>query len=175
MTQVLPQTSAGKSFQTGDGHGEVPRRDEADDAYGHADAHGELVLQLGGRGLAEEAAAFAGDVEGLIDGFLHVAAGFGQHFAHFAGHVAGVLLFALLQKDAGADEDLGALGRGNAGARWRRPSSRRRRRRPRLPGRRTERSRRCHRGRRGSHSGWFCRSRRAAIRRRSDCEMWDRS
>ena len=89
MTQVLPETSAGKSFQTGNGHGEVPRRDQADDAHRHAHAHGEFVLQLAGGGLAEEAAAFAGHVEGLVDGFLHVAAGFGQHLAHFAGHVAG--------------------------------------------------------------------------------------
>ena len=103
----------GKELPAGDGHGEVPRRDEADDADGHADAHGELVLQLGGRGLAEEAAAFAGDVKGFVDGFLHVAAGFGEDLAHFAGHVAGVLLLALLQEDAGADEDLGALGRGD--------------------------------------------------------------
>ncbi len=103
----------GKELPAGDGHGEVPRRDEADDAYGHADAHGELVLQLGRRGLAEETAAFAGDVKRFVDGFLHVAAGFGQHLAHFAGHVAGVLLFALLQQDAGAEQDFGALGCGN--------------------------------------------------------------
>ena len=103
----------GKELPTGDGHGEVPRRDEADDANGHADAHGELVLELGGRGLAEEAAAFAGDIEGFVDGFLHVAASFGEHLAHFAGHVARVLFLALLQQDAGADEDFGALGRGD--------------------------------------------------------------
>ena len=72
-----------------------------------------LFCSSTGGGLAEEAAAFAGDVKGLVDGFLHVAAGFGEHLAHFAGHVAGELLLALLQQDAGADEDLGALGRGN--------------------------------------------------------------
>ena len=113
MTQVLPQTSAGKSFQRGDGHGEVPGRDHAADADRHADGHGEFVLQLGGGGLAEETAALAGHVEGGVDGFLHVAAGLGQDLAHFAGHVAGVLFLALEEELAGAVEDLGALGRGN--------------------------------------------------------------
>ncbi len=70
-------------------------------------------MQFGGGGDAEEAAALAGDVEGFVDGFLHVAAGFGQDFAHFAGHVVGVFLFALLEELTGAGEDFGALGRGD--------------------------------------------------------------
>jgi hypothetical protein len=103
----------GKELPTGDGHGEVPRSDEADDADGHADAHGELVLQLAGGGDAEEAAAFAGHVKGFVDGLLHVAAGFSQHLAHFAGHVAGIFFLAFLEKEAGADEDFSTFGRGN--------------------------------------------------------------
>ena len=72
-----------------------------------------LFWQLGGGGDAEEAPALAGHVEGLVDGFLHVAAGFGQHLAHFAGHVARVFFLVLDEDVAGAKEDLGALGRGN--------------------------------------------------------------
>ena len=140
----------GKELPAGDGHGEVPRRDEADDAYGHADGHGELVLQLGGRGLAEEAAAFTGDVKGLVDGFLHVAAGLGEHLAHFAGHVVGILLFALLEQDAGAEENFGALGRGDEA-----PGGEGLLRSgygacQRLQRRKTEKRRRCRRGRQGS-------------------------
>ena len=104
----------GKELPAGDGHGEVPRRDEADDADGHADAHGEFVLAARWAWSdAEEPPALAGHVKRFVDGLLHVAAGFGQHLAHFAGHVAGVLLLAFWSEDAGAEQDLSALGRGN--------------------------------------------------------------
>ncbi len=96
-----------------DGHGEVPRRDHPHHAQGHADAHGELVLQFARSGFAEEAAPLAGDVKSLVNGLLHVAPGFGQHFAHLAGHVVGKLLLALAQQLAGAEQDLGAFGRGH--------------------------------------------------------------
>ncbi len=113
MTQVLPETSAGKSFQLGMAMGKFHGVMRPTTPTGMRTLMANLFCKLGGRGLAEETAAFAGDVEGLVDGFLHVAAGFGEHLAHFAGHVAGVLLLALLQQDSGADEDLGPLGRGN--------------------------------------------------------------
>jgi len=102
-----------EELPAGDGHGEVPRRDQADNAYGHANAHGELVLEFRGRGLAKETAAFSGNVKRFVNGFLHVAAGFGEHLAHLARHVAGVLFFALLQQDTGPEKYLGALGCGN--------------------------------------------------------------
>ena len=94
-------------------HGEIPGRDHAADADGLAHGHGELVGHLRGHGGAEEAAAFAGVVVGGVDGFLHVAASFGEHLAHFAGHVAGVLFFALDQNFGGAENDLGAARSGN--------------------------------------------------------------
>src|SRR5580658_558987 len=103
----------GKELPTGDGHGEVPRRDEADHADGHADGHGELVWQLAGGGDAEEAAAFSGDVEGFVDGFLDVAAGFGEDLAHFVRHLARVFLFVLDKDVAGTHENLRTLGRGD--------------------------------------------------------------
>ena len=72
-----------------------------------------LFWQLGGGGLAEETPALAGHVKGFVDGFLHVAAGFGEHLAHLAGHVAGVFFLASGGGCAGANQDLGPLGRGN--------------------------------------------------------------
>ena len=103
----------GQQLPRRDGHGEIPGRDHAADADGLADGHGELVGQLRRHGRAEEAAAFAGVVVGGVDGFLHVAAGFFQHLAHFAGHVAGVIFFALDQDLGGAEDHLGAAGRGH--------------------------------------------------------------
>ena len=94
MTQVLPQTSAGKSFHEGMAMGKFHGVIMPQTPTGMRTLHGEFVGQLRRGGLAEEAAAFAGHVEGGVDGFLHVAAGFGEDFAHFAGHVVGELLFA---------------------------------------------------------------------------------
>ena len=102
-----------KQLPRRNGHGKIPRGDHAHHAYRHADAHGELVLQLAGRGFAEQAAAFAGDVEGLIDGLLHIAAGLGQHFAHLPGHVARVFFLFLEQDVARAKQDFGTLGSRN--------------------------------------------------------------
>ncbi len=103
----------GQELPGGDGHGEVPGGDHAADADGQADGHGEFVAQLGGGGDAEEAAAFAGHVEGGVDGFLNVATGFGEHFAHLARHVPGVLLLAIDENLTGAVEDFGAFGGGS--------------------------------------------------------------
>ena len=103
----------GQELPGGDGHGEVPGGDHAADADRQTDAHGEFVAQLGRSGDAEEAAAFAGHVEGSVDGFLDVAAGFGEHFAHLAGHVLGVLLLTLEEDLAGTVEDFGAFGGGS--------------------------------------------------------------
>ena len=55
-TTVLPQTSAGQSFHGGDRDREVPRRDRADDADRHPDAHHELVAELRRRRLADAGA-----------------------------------------------------------------------------------------------------------------------
>jgi hypothetical protein len=99
MTQVLPATSAGKSFQLGMAMGKFHGVIRPTTPSGMRTLMANLFCSSLKGGFAEEAAAFAGDVEGFVDGFLHVAAGFGQHLAHFAGHVAGVLLFALLEEN----------------------------------------------------------------------------
>ena len=113
MTQVLPETSAGKSFQLGMAMGKFHGVMRPTTPTGMRTLMANLFCSSEGVVIAKEPAAFAGHVKGLVDGFLHVAAGFGQHLAHFAGHVAGVLFLALLQQDAGAQQDLGPLGRGN--------------------------------------------------------------
>jgi len=97
----------------GNGHGEVPGGDHADYAEGHANGHCEFVGEFGGRGLTEEAASFACDVVGFVDCFLDVATGFGEDFAHFAGHLTGELFFALGEELSGAEEDFGAFWSGD--------------------------------------------------------------
>jgi hypothetical protein len=104
---------SGQQLPRRDGHGEVPGRDHAADADRLADGHGKLVGQLRGHGRAEQAAAFAGVVVGGVNRFLHVAAGFCQHLAHFAGHVTGIIFFPLDQDLGGAEDHLGAPGRGH--------------------------------------------------------------
>ena len=91
-------------------HGEVPGRDHAADAERLTDRHREFIGQLRRSGRSEETTAFAGHVVGGIDGFLHVAAGFFDDLAHFAGHVAGEFFFALEQDFGGAIKQLGAAG-----------------------------------------------------------------
>ena len=169
MTQVLPQTSAGKSFHDGIAMGKFHGRDHAADAHGHADGHGELVLQLGGRGLAEERPPFARHVVGGVDCLLHVAAGLAQHFAHFACHVAGELFLALQQQLAGSGRGFRrASGRASAAMShrlWPRPGRRRRhRQRPRMQRRRRHRWYRP-----GSGFQRSCRSLRERTCRRSNC------
>ena len=82
----------GEELPRGDSHGEVPGCDHAAHTDRHADRHGELVLQLGGRGLAEETASLARHVVGSVDRLLHVAARLAQHLAHLARHIASELL-----------------------------------------------------------------------------------
>jgi hypothetical protein len=93
-------------------HREIPRRDQSCDADWRAHTHCKFVGQLGGSGLAELAAAFASHQVSHVDGFLHVAARFGEHFAHFARHVDREVFFALSENFSGAVENFGAFGRG---------------------------------------------------------------
>jgi hypothetical protein len=71
-----------------------------DDADGPAEAHGPLGAELRRHGMTEQAAAFGGGVVGGVDSFLHVAPGFRQHLAHFAGHRVRDGLLALDQQVA---------------------------------------------------------------------------
>ena len=96
----------GQQLPRGDRHGKIPGRDHAADADGLPHRHRELVGHFRGRGGTEHAAPFAGVVVSSVDGFLHVAAGLGEHFTHFAGHVAGMVLLALNQNLGGAEDDL---------------------------------------------------------------------
>ena len=102
----------GHRFPRRNRHREIPGRDQSRDADRRAHGHGEFVGQLGRSGLAEQAAAFAGHEVGHVDGFLHVAARFGEDFAHLAGHVAREFFLALHENLSGAEKNFGALGRG---------------------------------------------------------------
>ena len=98
----------GCDLPRGDRNREVPRRDDADDADGHPDRHVELVRELGGRRLAEEAPAFAAHVVAHVDRFLHVAAGLRLDLPHLVGHQIGDLGLVLVKELREAEEDLAA-------------------------------------------------------------------
>jgi len=101
----------GQQFPRRDGHREVPGRDHAADADGLAHGHGKLVGHFRRDRGAEEASAFASVVVGGVDGFLHVAAGFGEDLAHLAGHFLGIVFLALDEDFGGAENNLSPAGR----------------------------------------------------------------
>ena len=113
MTAVLPQMSAGKSFQAGMATGKFQGVMMPDHADRPADRHRELVGHLRRHGLAEQAPALAGHVVGDVDRLLHVAARLGQDLAHLARHEPGELLLVLGQEARDAEQDLAALRRGH--------------------------------------------------------------
>ena len=90
----------------------VPRRDHADHADRLADAHLELVGQLGRCRVPKEATTFAGHVVAHVDRFLDVTARLREHLAHLARHELRELFLVLGDERAEAEEDLAALRRG---------------------------------------------------------------
>ena len=99
-----------KRFPGGDGHGEVPRRDQSADADRFADGEAEFVGQFRRGRVAVEPSAFAGSQFGHVDGLLHVAAAFGDGLAGLAGDPLADGLLALGEDFTGAAED-GRAGR----------------------------------------------------------------
>ncbi len=61
--------------------------------------------------MAVQPPALAGDKVHHIDGFLHISTRLGDHLAHLARHVAGVLLLALAEQLCRFEQDFAALGR----------------------------------------------------------------
>ena len=110
-TTVFPQTSAGASFQAGIAIGKFHGVIAPTTPTGIRTRHLELVSQLRGRRLAEEAAAFAGHVDRHVDRFLDVAAGLREHLAHLAAHQLRQLVLLILQQAREAKEDVAALRR----------------------------------------------------------------
>ena len=108
ITQVLPQTTAGKSFQEEMAMGKFQGVIMPQTPMGWRTAMANLLGKLGGHGGTKEAAAFSGVVVGGVDGLLDIAARFFEDLAHFAGHVAGVVFFALDENFGGAEDHLGA-------------------------------------------------------------------
>ena len=97
-------------FPGGNGHGEIPRRDQPADADRLANAHGEFVGEFRRRRLTKKPAAFAGHVIGHVDGFLDVTARLGKDLAHFAGHVFGEFFLAFDKKLCRAKKNFRSLG-----------------------------------------------------------------
>ena len=87
MTTVLPQTSAGTSFQDGMAMGKFHGVMAETIPTGMRTDMQNLFLSSEGTVSPSRSAAFPGGVVGEVDGFLHVAAGFADDLAHFAGHV----------------------------------------------------------------------------------------
>src|SRR5271169_3990266 len=66
-----------------DRNGEIPRRDEAEDAHGDAHGFAILVRQLRRDGLSGKPSSLACHVISDIDGFLDIAKAFLEYFPHF--------------------------------------------------------------------------------------------
>ena len=101
----------GKQLPGRDRQRKIPRRDQRAHADRRAHGHGELIGQFRRRGFTEQAPAFAGHIESAVDPFLHVAAGFFEHLAHFAGLDARELFFIFAQKLADTIEQFTTLWR----------------------------------------------------------------
>lgn len=99
-----------QNFPRGDGDGEIPGSDEPAHTDGIPDGHGKLVGQFGGGRLPVEPPSFTGDEVGHVNGFLGVAAGFLEHFAHFPGHVVGDGFLVTDENFAHPEDVLGTLG-----------------------------------------------------------------
>ena len=110
-TTVFPHDERRDDLPGGDRDREVPRRDHADHADRHAHAHVELVPQLGGRRLPEEAPPLPAHVVAHVDRFLDVAAGLRQHLPHLVAHQVGEVVLVLGQELREAEDDLAPLRR----------------------------------------------------------------
>ena len=99
----------------GDGHREVPRRDQPGHADRLADAHGPLVGELGRHRVTEEPPPLPRHEERDVDALLDVATSLRQDLAHLARHEARKALLVLGKQCPEAIQDLPALGsRGGA-------------------------------------------------------------
>ena len=110
-TTVLPQTSAGQSFQAGIAIGKFQGVIAPTTPTGMRTLIMNLSRQLARRRLAEEAPALAGHVVAHVDRLLDVAAGLGAHLPHLARHQVGQLVLVVAQELGEAEEDRAALGR----------------------------------------------------------------
>jgi hypothetical protein len=105
----VPADQGREDLPGGHGDRKVPGGDQPAQADRLADRHRELVAQLGRRRLAVEAAALAGHQLRHVDGFLHVAAGFGDDLAHLPRHVARKPVLALGEQLRRPEQDVGPL------------------------------------------------------------------
>ena len=106
---MLPQTSAGAIFQLGIAIGKFQGVIAPTTPTGIPGRHHELVAELGGSRLPEEAPPLACHVVRHVDRFLDVPGSLGPDLAHLLGHLPGQILLALGEELGDAEENLTAL------------------------------------------------------------------
>ena len=94
--QRVARDQRGEDIPAWHGDREIPGRDQPDHADRVAQRHAELVRHFDRRGIAVHPPPFAAHEERHVDGFLHVAARFGEDLAHLLRHQAGELLLCAL-------------------------------------------------------------------------------
>ncbi len=102
----------GRELPDGDGDGEIPRRDEGDDAVRLPDGVGEVRGQFRRDGLAVHAARFAGAELHDVDGALQLAARLRERLALLAREQGGDLVLVLFDQACEARDDASARRRG---------------------------------------------------------------
>ena len=110
-TTVLPQTSAGMIFHDGMAIGKFHGVIIEHTPSGWRTDIANLLRSSEGAVWPNMPAALTRHVEGHVDGFLHVAAGFLQHFAHLAGHVPREGLLPIGDELRRLEQQLGAARR----------------------------------------------------------------
>ena len=104
-TTVLPQISAGASFQAGMALGKFHGVISPTTPMRLADGEHVDAVALGGHQHAGQARAFAGEVAEDVDGAAHFALRFGQRLAFLARHLGGQLLEPAVQDVGGLEQD----------------------------------------------------------------------
>ena len=110
ITTALPLIRAGADLPGRNGDGEVPRRDEPDDAERFAPGGDGGVRQAAGQHFAGGGPAEGAEEAQHVRGALDLALGLGEGLAFFPDQVFGDGGLAFDQQVAGGDED-GAAGR----------------------------------------------------------------
>ena len=114
-TTVLPQISAGASFQAGMALGKFHGVTRPTTPMGLRMANMWTRSRSEGTNSAGHARAFAGEIAKDIDGAAHFALGFGKGFAFFARHVGGDGIELAVEHVGGFVENIAARGASRGG------------------------------------------------------------
>jgi len=111
----IPAHQRGKHFPRRNRERKIEGRDQPGDADRPAIAHRPLVAELRRHDATEQPPPFGRRVERGVDPLLHVAAGLGEHLAHFARHRARERVLALDQQLSHPLQNLATNRRGRLG------------------------------------------------------------